>query len=357
MRKHTVLIVCIFIYFSLTLRAAAATDIEKLRLQAEAGDANAQFELGRAYQDGTGIQQNDELAVDWYRKSAERDYAKAQNSLGVMYARGLGVNQDKAEALRWYKKAAKQGLPEACFNIAISYYNGDGVAEDMSLAYAWMLVAKNSGDVQTDDALKRIADELPGRVDGGKLKLAALYEKGDEIPQNLPRAVDLYFEIAKTESPETLFAGIAQYRLCQFYAAGQGVSRDFTEAKSWCKKAAGNGMAVAYVVLGRMTEQGLGGNKDLAEASDWYQHAALARLPDGFIGSGRLKLLSGSHDDQKKAYFWLYLAQHFKVPEADPLLQEAAAHLSGKEIAQEQKRAKEWLKTPESRKKQQLKEH
>jgi uncharacterized protein len=357
MRKHIVLTVCIFGYFSLMLRAADAADLEKLRSQAEAGDAKAQFELGRAYQEGTGVQQNDELAVEWYRKSADHDYAKAQNSLGVMYARGLGVNQDKAEAFRWYKKAAKQGLPEACFNVAISYYNGDGVAEDMSLAYAWMLLAKDSGDVQTDDALKRIADELPGRVDGGKLKLAALYEKGDETPRNLPRALDLYFEIAKTESPETLFAGIAQYRLCQFYAAGQGVSQDFTEAKSWCKKAAVNGMAGAYVVLGRMAEQGLGGNKDLAEASDWYQHAALARLPDGFIGSGRVKLQSGSHDDQKRAYFWFYLAQRFKIAEADTLLQQAAAQLNDKEIAQEQKRAKEWLKTPESKKKKQLKEH
>lgn len=357
MRKHTVLIACIFIYFSLTLRTAAATDIEKLRLQAEAGDANAQFELGRAYQDGTGIQQNDELAVEWYRKSAEHEYAKAQNSLGVMYARGLGVNQDKAEALRWYKKAAKQGLPEACFNIAISYYNGDGVPEDMSLAYAWMLVAKNSGDTQTEDALKRIGDELQNRFDLGKLKLALLYEKGDEIPQDLSRVLGLYLDVAKAGSSTSSFAGEAQFKLCQLYAAGKGAPQDFVQAKSWCKKAARNDQAPAYIVLGRMAEQGLGGNKDLAEASDWYQDAALARLPDGFIGSGRLKLLSASHDDQKKAYFWFYLAQRFKIAEADPLLEQAAARLSEKEIAKEQKRATEWLKMGEWERQRKIKRH
>jgi uncharacterized protein len=339
------------------LQASGTTDIEKLRSQAGAGDPKAQFELGRAYQDGTGVQQNDELAVDWYRKSAEHDYSQAENSLGVMYARGIGVTRDKTEAFRWYKKAARQGLPEACFNVAISYYNGDGTGEDIPLAYAWMLIAKNNGDTQAEDALKRIADELHGEVELSKYKLAAIYEGGEDVAQDWSRAVSLYTELANAEAPGKPFAGDAQYKLCQLYAAGKGVQQDWVQAKSWCKKAASHGQGFAYVVLGRMAEQGLGGEKNVAEAADWYQDAALARVPDGFISSGKLRLVSASHDDQKKAYFWFYLAQRFRIGEADPLLQQAATKLSDKEIAQEQKRAMTWLAMPLPERMQKIKKH
>jgi uncharacterized protein len=353
MKAHVLLILLALFYLSSI--PAYGTDIQKLRSQAEAGDAKAQFELGRAYQEGAGVQQNDQLAVDWYRKSAEHDYPQAENSLGVMYARGFGIARDKAEAFHWYKKAAKRGLPEACFNVAISYYNGDGTGEDIPLAYAWMLVAKNNGDTQAEDALKRIGDELHGEVELSKYKLAAIYERGDDVAQDWSRAVSLYVEVANAEGKP--LAGDAQYKLCQLYAEGKGVQQDWSQAKSWCKKAAGHGKAFAYVVLGRMAEQGLGEEKNIAEAADWYQDAALARVPDGFISSGKLRLVSASHDDQKKAYFWFYLAQRFRIAEADPLLQQAATKLSDKEIAREQKRAMEWIAMPMPERMRNFKKH
>ena len=59
---------------------------------------------------------------------------------------------------------------------------------------------------------------------------------------------------------------------------------------------------------------------------------------------GRLKAQSSSHDDQKEAYFWFYLAQQHEEKEADAKLQQAATHLTDKEIANEQKKAAEWMK-------------
>jgi uncharacterized protein len=92
--------------------AQAVPDTQELLKRAEAADTQAQFELGRAYEDGKGVPQDDERAVEWFRKSAEHGNAQAQNSLGVMYAQGRGVQRDRAEAVRWYRKAAKQGLPK-----------------------------------------------------------------------------------------------------------------------------------------------------------------------------------------------------------------------------------------------------
>ena len=55
------------------------------------------------------VQENDALAVDWYRKAADAGNAVAMTELGAMYARGEGVAQDGAEAIRWYRNAADAG--------------------------------------------------------------------------------------------------------------------------------------------------------------------------------------------------------------------------------------------------------
>jgi uncharacterized protein len=348
---------CVLLPVLPILQAGPSTGPEALRSQAESGNPSSQFELGNAYENGTGVQQNDELAAKWYRAAAEQDFPPAENRLGVMYSRGIGVNRDKAEALRWYKKAAKHRLPEACFNVAISYYNGDGVSEDPELAYAWMLIAKDAGDREAEDALRRMADELHGLVYLSKYKLAALYERGDEIPQDLSLAANLYLEIASKDLPENVVAGDAQYKVCQLYATGKGVPLDYIQARSWCKKATKHGIGFAYVVLGRMAERGLGQEKNLKEATDWYQDAALVLVPDGLLESGKLKLQSQSHDDQKKAYFWFYLAEHYKIKEADSLIQQASRNLTEKEIADEQKLATQWVRMPIPEKVRQLKMH
>src|SRR5215831_6735775 len=144
------------------VRGLGQSSPEDLVKRAQSGDAGAQFELGRAYEDGKGFLQDDDSAVIWFRKAAELGNAKAQSSLGAMYAVGRGVAKDNAEAVRWYKKAAKQGSPEGMYNIAISYFNGEGVPADLNLSYAWMQAAQARGDEQARDALKHIVYEMRG---------------------------------------------------------------------------------------------------------------------------------------------------------------------------------------------------
>ena len=47
------------------------------------------------------------------RVQAEHGDAAAQFNFGSMYFHGTGVPQDSAEAVRWYRKAADQGVAEA----------------------------------------------------------------------------------------------------------------------------------------------------------------------------------------------------------------------------------------------------
>jgi hypothetical protein len=351
--SHVLISVLLLSAISAVCQTTGTVPISVLAQHAESGDAQAQFELGRAYEDGKDVALDDERAVQWFRKSAEQGNAQAQNSLGVMYAQGRGVQGDRGEAIRWYRKAAKQGLLEAIYNIAISYYNGEGVEANLNDAATWMMVASRRGDAQATEALKQINQELHQRREISKFQLAQLYDKGDELPPDLPAAASLYRELAE-EKDGMWYNDGSRYQLCQMYSAGKGVPPDYPQAKSWCKKSR---TASSYVVLGRMAEQGLGQSKKLREALDYYKQAAFRAVPDGYMDTARLELASGAHDAQKNAYFWYLIAIKGKVPGAEEKLREVAAHLTDKEITKQQKQATAWLGMTDSEQFKNLKKH
>jgi TPR repeat protein len=79
----------------------------------EQTDPATQFNLGFMYGTGTGVAQDYEEAIRWFRLAAEKGYAAAQFNLGVLYANGTGVPQDYKEATRWFRLAADQGYAAA----------------------------------------------------------------------------------------------------------------------------------------------------------------------------------------------------------------------------------------------------
>ena len=120
-------------------------DIEKLRLTAEHGDAEAQYNLGNVYYLGEGTPQDYAEAAKWYRLAAEQGNAAAQNNLGVMYDEGEGVPQDDREAVKWYRNAAEQGNASAQYNLGVMYDLGEGVPKDRVKAYAWLSLSAANG--------------------------------------------------------------------------------------------------------------------------------------------------------------------------------------------------------------------
>lgn len=77
---------------------------------AEAGDAEAQTNVGEIYERGFGVEPNYEAAALWYQKAADQDYSRALFNLGTLYEQGLGVAQDRLTALNLYRRA--WGVPE-----------------------------------------------------------------------------------------------------------------------------------------------------------------------------------------------------------------------------------------------------
>ena len=342
MIRCCLLSVCLFC--ALLCAAQNGSPPDDLLKKAQAGDSQAQFELGQAYYDGKGVPQDDEAAARWYRKSADQGNAKAQNTLGTMYSTGRGVPRDKVEAFGWYHKAALQSLPEAEFNVAISYYNGDGVGLDLDRAYAWAVIAKKHGSSNAEDVLQRVTNELHDRTGQGEKILAQMYERGNETPADLKAAFDIYLKLShEGRGRPTLLAAESELKVCQFYGVGMGVPQDLRQAREWCRKAAKDRNPKAFMILGRMAENGDGTEKNLKEAAVWYKDAALSGIPDGYMQLARLKLQSGSHADQREAYFWFYIAQFADAPGAPDEVRKAAANLSVEERAEEQRRAQKWM--------------
>ncbi len=114
------------------------------------GDADALFNLGQAYKLGRGVQKNENIALDYYRKAATRGHGPAQEKLGItLYA----AADTKAEALRWLEQAAKNGQPRAQYVLGVAHFNGDAAPKNWPLAYAYMLRANNGGVPQATAAL------------------------------------------------------------------------------------------------------------------------------------------------------------------------------------------------------------
>ena len=79
--------------------------VPKLQAAADKGHRKAQYRLGRCYDKGDGVKEDDKKAFELYQKSAKQDYAKAMYQLGRCYLKGKGVAANQEEAKKWLKRA------------------------------------------------------------------------------------------------------------------------------------------------------------------------------------------------------------------------------------------------------------
>jgi len=88
-------------------------EVKRAHKAAERGDVIAQYNLGKMYIEGKGVNQDSREASVWIRKAAEKGNANAQELLGVMYRDGEGVVQDETAAHVWFSIAAANGASGA----------------------------------------------------------------------------------------------------------------------------------------------------------------------------------------------------------------------------------------------------
>jgi hypothetical protein len=132
------------------------------------------------------------------------------------------------------------------------------------------------------------------------------------------------------------------------YYYGHGVSRDYTEAARWYRRAAENSNAMAQSTLGDIYYYGRGVPQDFLEAAQWWQRAAdqgvaVAQLNLGVMYANG----DGVAQDYVKAHFYTNLAAAHLPPGQDRDIAVKNRDIVGKlmnpgQIAEAQRLARLW---------------
>jgi len=134
--------------------------LELARESSGRGSRYGQLTLGRLHWRGHGrLAQNRAQAVAFFRLAAAQGLDEAQFELGRVYNNGFGVASEEAEALRWFHLAAAQGHPEALSRVAACHEKGLGVAADAAEAICWHRRAHVAGCELAAEDIERLMND------------------------------------------------------------------------------------------------------------------------------------------------------------------------------------------------------
>ncbi len=114
-------------------------------------------------------------------ESSEHDLAMYY--VGMMFSRGQGVEQNNEEAAKWLRRSAKKGVPNAQYHLANLYTKGQGVPKDYELAYAWYATAVTGGHKLSKNALTNTEQQLSSEELAEAQKLAGTFIEKYKKPE------------------------------------------------------------------------------------------------------------------------------------------------------------------------------
>ena len=183
---------------------------------AKDNNALAAYYLAEYYSHGYGnISKDEEEAFKWYLQAAEHEVSDAQYAVGKCYENSLGVEKDQEKAKEWYTKAAEQNQAEAQFALAMHYLGRSSSTSSIKKTTPSIVIApRTRRGTQPPPARKNYVNDTKANTEKGISYLNKSAEQG--------------------YAP-------AQYMLGVCYAEGRGVEKAPEKAKEWYEKAAANG--------------------------------------------------------------------------------------------------------------------
>lgn len=118
------------------------------------------------------------------------------------------------------------------------------------------------------DDYKTLVDGLKAGEASAQFKLGSMFAFGNGVTRNFTKALYWYRKAAEQGNAE------GQNALGVMYKNGQGGPQNYSKAVHWYRKAADQGLAHAQYNLGVMYYQGQGVAKSYAQAVTWYRKAA-----------------------------------------------------------------------------------
>ena len=185
-----------------------------LKLKADGGDREAQFQLAQHYDQGPKGEENSKHAFELYKLSADSGHEQAQLKLGHYFANGVGTEVDPQESFRYAKLSADQGNTVAQASIANFYKKGFGVVQSDENAMAYFV---------------RAAD---GRHGDAAFAAGNGFYEGVGVPVDKVEALK-YFKIAANQSHAD-----AQAKCAEMHAMGEGTEVNLVLAAGYYQLAA-----------------------------------------------------------------------------------------------------------------------
>lgn len=244
-------------------------DHERLLKEAQEGDAESQFVVGNAYANGTGVQMNKQLGLEWLEKASKQGHAEASYTVGL-----LRENEDAARAVPYYQIAADKGHVKSNFKLGTFYLRGTGVPLDVEKAVTYFTVAADAGDAESqfhvawcyhyDSRVKKNLEkavhyyQLAANQNHGNAlnNLGECYHYGDGVTMDREKAAEFFVRAAEQNT------GVGNLNVGVYYYFGYSVKmgRYLTKAVTYYRLAAEAGVSAAYHNIGWCYHNGLGTN-------------------------------------------------------------------------------------------------
>ncbi|WP_082591295.1 TonB family protein [Duganella sp. Root198D2] len=182
-------------------------EFEKNKVLAAQGDADAMYRLSNIYANRRGAERNIEESMRWLRKSAELGHPIAQEALGYVLITGKDTPRNPEEGWAWTEKAAAQGRSQSQMALGVSLLSGMAGVQDqqrgrelleksiaqgnpmaMGALGAWLV----REGVEPQLGLKLLEDGAGKQDRMAQFALGEVLEKGELLPQDNARALELY---------------------------------------------------------------------------------------------------------------------------------------------------------------------
>lgn len=268
------------------------------------------------------------------KAKAQSGNPEAQYQLAKMYEGGTGVERSIETALDWYKQAASHGHSQSMLRLAVLYYNGDVLGNTLKAdpreAWLWFTFAAAHGQAQASTDSERVGKELrPATLRDLKMRAAKALVDGNEVPANVGRGIELYRTAAEEGSAE------GAEMLAALYMEGDRVPRDTLQASAWYERAARAGSVRGMTALAKIAESE--SPPDLARAFELYRKAALKSDTKSMYRVGEMYAAgAGVSRNLVLAYSWFIVAGDFDLVEGRAAARELEVKLTRDQIERAQ---------------------
>lgn len=167
------------------------SNLALLQREANAGNAEAQYQLGRMYDTGDKLERDRQKAVTWFTSAANQGHAESQYRLAIAYLYGIAVsknvslgeswltkaanqnhsvakemlpiymanrsaNSSTSIALSWYLEKVANGDPDGQYGIGNMYENGWGIHPNSAEARKWFAAARTAGSGEAERHMRQL---------------------------------------------------------------------------------------------------------------------------------------------------------------------------------------------------------